>query len=649
MPTDTPAPPLVLVVEDDENHAELISRSFEAGHERYRLERARSLAEAACLIERCVPDLVLTDYRLPDGDGNAVVAMVKELCPVIIMTSQGNEQVAASTMKAGAKDYLVKSPDVFLALPGIVKMALAEWDLVKERRRTYEAVARGKREWEQTFEAVSDLIFIIDAGYTITRVNRAMASRFNLEPDELTGRRCCELMHSTAAPPEECPVFRALASGREHSEELEVHGCLLEISVSPLYDEEGCITAFVHVARDVTERRKAERERLCLEQQLQQTQKLESLGVLAGGIAHDFNNILMIILGHCMLAQENLDSRAAVEAHFQHIDGAARRAADLCRQMLAYAGRSPLVQTQVSIRPLVDEMVRMLRSAIRKNVSFTLDLASEVPAVHGDQAQIQQVVMNLIMNAAEALGDGAGTVKIAVAEREVAEDAERDFLGVPIPAGRYACVVVADTGCGMDEETRKRIFEPFFTTKLAGRGLGMSAVLGIIKSHGGALKLCSAPGAGTTFTVYFPLSADGDEGEPVQTPPSPPATTPRGTVLLVDDEAQLRLIGGKLLRSMGFSTITASNGREALEIYRARGSSIDLLLIDLVMPEMGGLQTYTELRKIAPTIPVVICSGYDGDEVASSIESDEHAVFAAKPYQPEQLRELLTRLLAPLE
>ncbi len=413
-------------------------------------------------------------------------------------------------------------------------------------------------------------------------------------------------------------------------------------AISPGDLEEGSIWIF----QDITERKRGEKERLKLEQQFQQTQKLESLGVLAGGIAHDFNNILTIILGHCFMVKEDFDSGMTDKEHVQMIESAGNRAADLCRQMLAYAGQSPQVQTKVNLWLLVDEVVKMLKSAIKKNVSIQLDLKRDVPELTGDSAQIQQVVMNLIINAAEAIGDKNGTIRVVLNNAAIqAGQSVADFMGNAILPGRYACLEISDTGCGIDEDTQKRIFEPFFTTKFTGRGLGMSAVLGIVKSHDGALQLTSSPGVGSTFTVYFPLPAMADAIDTAQSVVAEIASPANATILLVDDEESLRTIGSALLNAIGFSVMTAANGREALGIYRERGSEIDLVLLDLMMPEMSGIETYHEIRNISRDIPIIICSGYGAESATDITATDDKTSFLNKPYNPAELRRVLNERL----
>jgi CheY-like chemotaxis protein len=344
------------------------------------------------------------------------------------------------------------------------------------------------------------------------------------------------------------------------------------------------------------------------------------------------------------MARENMIQEQEYQEVFKKIETAGSRAADLCRQMLTYAGKSPMEQTQVNLWQLVDEVVKMLQSAIKKNVTIELDLNRNVPEIKGDTGQIQQIIMNLIINSADAIGEANGTIRVVLKIVLETDQAEADTFGTVTKAERYACLEVTDTGCGMDEETQKRIFEPFFTTKFTGRGLGMSAILGIIKSHAGALQLCSTPGVGTTFKVYFPIPTASYYTETISTIASLSENT-GGTILFVEDEETLRIMAETLLDALGFSVITTAHGSEALEIYRERGSEIDVVLLDLIMPVMGGIETYHELRKINSTVPIIICSGYGVESVENVIGNDPHAGFVHKPYKPNDLRDVVVKMI----
>jgi PAS domain S-box-containing protein len=389
---------------------------------------------------------------------------------------------------------------------------------------------------------------------------------------------------------------------------------------------------------DITEHRRFEEEKRFLEQQFQQVQKLESLGVLAGGIAHDFNNILAIIIGHCSLAEMNPDRAGE---HIPIIEKAADRAAGLCHQMLAYAGKAMFTKTQVNLAVLVDEMVHMLKATTNKNIIIKSSLSAKIPAMCCDASQLRQIVMNLIINASEAIGEEQGVITVSLAKRAIkAGEPAVDHLGAPIPPGWYACLDVSDNGCGMDDETRRRIFEPFYTTKFTGRGLGMSAVLGIIKAHNGALQLVSKQGEGTTFTISLPIESSevfGDEFS-IQ---AVSAQWGSGTVLLVEDEIQVLQVAKAMLENMGFSVIEAANGQEALELYRKNATNISLVITDIGMPVMDGYTLFRELKLSKRDLPIIISSGFGDTVVTSRIPGEEIAGLISKPYRYDQLQEVV--------
>lgn len=514
---------------------------------------------------------------------------------------------------------------------------------ITERKRTEELIVRAKMDWERTFDAIPDLIAIIDNNHTITRINKAMAGRCGYTPEEMIGRKCHEVVHGMSDPPIFCPQVSMMQDGLMHSTEIvekRLNGSF-DILVVPLYNTEGQITDCVHFARDITERKRLEEERQQLEQQFQQTQKLESLGVLAGGIAHDFNNILAIIICNCSLLQQ----RPAMAAELvPEIETAAQRAADLCRQMLIYAGKAQPTPTKFYIKSLVEEMIRMLKATINRNVAITLDLSEDIPSIKADASQIRQVVMNLIINASEAIGTEQGNITASLAiVRIEAGQSERDYIGKVITPGSYICLNVTDNGCGMDEGTKLRIFEPFYTTKFAGRGLGMSAVLGIIAAHNGALQLISQQGVGTTFKVYLPVQSSEPVGDLLPHVSLMPWQW-SGTVLLVEDEPQLSMVAKALIHALGFSVIEAVNGQVALEMYQKNAQDITLVLTDIGMPVMDGYELIRELKLLNPELPIIVSSGFGDAEVTSHLH-DNIAGCVSKPYSFNQLREILKKVV----
>lgn len=514
---------------------------------------------------------------------------------------------------------------------------------ITERKLAVMELRNSRKRYQAIVSAFDGQIYICSQDYKVLFMNDKLNERTGRNA---VGEACFKALHDLDSI---CPwcVNERVFKGETVKWEVQSpkDGRWYYVVNTPIYNDDGTVSKQAMI-QDITERKQAEDENRQLELQLHQAQKLESLGVLAGGIAHDFNNILTVILGHCFLAREDLKSEQEYIETFQHIEKAGNRAADLCRQMLTYAGKNQLEQTKINLRLLTDEVVKMLQAAIKKNVLFELDQNQRVPYLWGDAGQIQQIIMNLIINAAEAIGDANGTIRIELAEKVFETDqSEADTFGTAILPGRYACLEVTDNGCGMSAETQKRIFEPFYTTKSTGRGLGMSAICGIIKLHKGILKLISTVGVGTTFKVYFPLPEVFGSAD---TEPTELAVSGNigGTILLVEDEQPLRIMGSALLEALGFTAIIAQHGREALEIYNESGCKIDLILLDLIMPVMGGIDTYKELRKINPDVPVIFCSGYSVESVSVIIDNDKNACFAHKPYKPDELRHLMLRMIS---
>ena len=424
-------------------------------------------------------------------------------------------------------------------------------------------------------------------------------------------------------------------------------GLIAVIGRNPLKDSRFSETVLKLVSNRAAgelERRQVEEEKDKIEQQFQQAQKLESLGVLAGGIAHDFNNILAIIMGNCSLAKMDTEN---ADSYLPEIEKATERAAALCRQMLAYAGKAQLAMSQVNMSLLVDEMVKMLRATLPQNTIILSEPSVDTPAIIGDESQLRQIVMNLIINASEAIGKDQGEIKVSLTKTTITTDHDNlDYHGKLIHPGDYVCLTVTDNGCGMDEETKLRIFEPFYTTKFTGRGLGMSAVLGIINSHKGALQLNSKPGHGTAFKVYLPIpkdasTKDSNIEQTVQTPPWQGS----GTILLVEDEEQIRKLARLMLQKLGFTVIEASNGKEALELYQENTPNITLVMSDMGMPVMDGYDLFHELKKLNPQLPIVISSGFGDADVTSRIYSGDIAGLINKPYTPDQLRDVLKSII----
>lgn len=496
----------------------------------------------------------------------------------------------------------------------------------------------------------AEIIFVADREARIQYVNDAFVERLGWRREEVVGQYAEILRTDRHDDAFYESIFEGLREGRPWLGTLHL-GCkdggTLEVEevVTPVRDRKGRVSNHVIVARD------AGRDR-ALKAQVENVQRLEGLGVLAGGIAHDLNNLLTAVLGNAALARAPDGGES--EEFLGRIEAAAARASELCTQILAYAGGGAVAHGAVDLSALVREVSRLLEVTTGPGVRLSLALADGLPAVEGDPSQLRQVLMNLVMNAAEAVGRGpgevtvrTGTVRVRRADltAEPAGNRAATFDGAAPAPGAYAFLEVSDTGCGMDRETRERMFEPFFTTKAAGRGLGMSAVRGIVRAHNGALAVTSTPGEGSTFRLLLPPSV-----RPV--PPAPPEEpgegwTGTGTVLVVDDERSVREVTCRMLESLGFTAEAAEDGDAALAAFREQPERFVGVLLDVTLPGMEGPEVLRRLRRVRADVPVVLISGYGEEEAAARAKGVEPSGFLGKPFTPEQLRGRLREAIAP--
>ena len=409
----------------------------------------------------------------------------------------------------------------------------------------------------------------------------------------------------------------------------------LSVWAAPVLTHDGGVDGVILMAADVSDRR-------ALELQVQQTQKLESLGLLAGGIAHDFNNLLTGILGNASLLQESLPEDSVEADAARSLLDAGERMAKLSGQMLAYSGRGRFVVERVDLSRQVAQITSLIQASIPKNVELQLQLSSDLPAIEADASQLQQVIMNLVINGAESIGASEGSVEVTT-RLEQLKTAQIPSAGGRQPAapGAYVVLGVRDTGCGMDEETQARIFDPFFTTKFTGRGLGLSAVQGIVRAHQGALTVESQPGTGSHFRVFFPATT-----HPVPSPMQgrPAVSRGSGTVLVIDDGEVIRRTAKLALERAGYKVVTASDGYEGLALYESLAGGVSLVLLDMTMPMMSGEETLRRLHARWPQAVVIASSGYDQQEAQRRFGRGI-AQFLQKPYTAAQLTEKIAQVL----
>jgi signal transduction histidine kinase/ActR/RegA family two-component response regulator len=377
------------------------------------------------------------------------------------------------------------------------------------------------------------------------------------------------------------------------------------------------------------------RERKDLEQKFQQAQRLEGLGLLAGGIAHDFNNLLTGILGNASLALDILDPPEPGRSMLREVITASERAADLTRQLLAYAGKGRFHIQSTNISHLVRDITELIHTSIPKKVQLTLDLDEDLPPVEADRSQLQQLVMNLVINAGEACSGLSGFVQVSTSQRQIhAGSAQKTPLGSALDPGWYVSLKVQDSGCGMDEATISRIFDPFFSTKFTGRGLGLAAALGIVHGHKGAMSVDSSPGRGSTFEVLLPTANSiysGDSGVPV-TEAAGKQLTGAGAILVVDDEEVVRHTAKAVLERYGYTVIEAVNGLDGVTQFEKRQDDVSLVLLDLTMPMLNGEEVLERLREIRPGVIVLLSSGYDEAQASQRFAGKGINGFVKKPY-----------------
>jgi PAS domain S-box-containing protein len=494
-----------------------------------------------------------------------------------------------------------------------------------------EKLRKAKDEWERTFEAIGDIVTIQDTELRITRVNKMACEVLAAKPEELVGKYCYEVFRGVHEPCKDCPVVESLKDFQAHTGEIEHAklGKTFMVSASPILDSDGKQTGIVHFARDITSQKQ-------LENQLQQSQKMEAIGTLAGGIAHDFNNILTPILGFSAMAQESIapDSPAAEE--IAEVIKAAKRAADLVKQILTFSRQAEKEPQPLKVQYVIKEALKLLRASIPATIEIRQKIDTTCGAIQADPTQIHQVIMNLCTNAYHAMRESGGTLGVSLAT-VILEEADLINL-VNLKPGQYIRLTINDTGHGMSKELLSKIFEPYFTTKAQGEGtgLGLSVVHGIVTSLGGEISVNSELGKGTTCQVYFPQVKSHDE-EPPNKAAEP--TLPRGeeTILIVDDEEIIVTMEKAMLKSFGYKVATFTDPTEALYALEKDPAGFDLVITDMTMPKITGVELANKIFAIRKNLPVILCTGFS--ELISKEKAEALGIskFLLKPLSKSEL------------
>lgn len=521
---------------------------------------------------------------------------------------------------------------------------------LNERKRAESDLRRTEIFLNTVVDNLPYMVFVKDAqDMRFVRFNRYGEQLLGMSTAELLGKNDYDMFPESEARFFELKDRETLA-GRKlvdiPEEQIETpHGKrYLHTKKIPIVDADGQPKYLLGISEDITERKQEQERQRALERKMQETQKLESLGVLAGGIAHDFNNLLVSILGNVGLVLVDLEPNSPFREPAEQIKIAAQRAADLTRQMLAYSGKGRFVMQNINLNNVITEITQLLQVSISKNASLRFSLDPALPAIEGDVTQVRQVLMNLIVNASDAIGDKQGTISLStgvtLADRDYLNGS---FMAPELPEGTYAFVEVADDGIGMDKETQEKIFDPFFTTKFTGRGLGLAAVLGIVRGHGGAIRVNSESGKGSVFRILLPIKDAPHKSEKSGNELLKAKGT--GSVLVIDDEEVVRNVTKRMLARIGYSPLLAEDGAAGVDLYKQNQSDVVCVLLDMTMPKMSGEETLRRLRDVNPEARVLLMSGYSEQEASIRFNGKRVNAFMQKPYTPQDLQEKIQEVL----
>jgi PAS domain S-box-containing protein len=516
---------------------------------------------------------------------------------------------------------------------------------VSDRLWAERRVRASEQRYRNLVEMAHEGIWHIDSKAVTVYANPAMAQMLGYTPEEMVGRHLFEFMDEDGRRNAEAKLGRRV-QGHSEAHDFEFvakdgRRVYTAVATRPVIDERGEYQGAIAGVIDMSERR-------ALDQRVLHTQKLEGLEVMAGGIAHDFNNLLQTILGNAELAMVCGPLPDEVQGALGSIEKAAHQAADLCRQMLTYAGRGVFAMRRLRLDDVILDIEALLRATITRKADLRFDLSADLPPVVGDASQLRQVVVNLVTNAAEALEGGGGRIDVSTATRVLDDAAAAGLFGADGPGGgEYAVIVVQDDGCGMSDEVKRSIFDPFFSTKFAGRGLGLAAVRGVAMAHGGGVTVQSDPGQGSRFEVWLPAAAEAKPAAVRPQAPAAPAVVPAaGAILVADDDDELRGLVLRMIERLGWDAVGVPDGAAAVTALAEEPARYAMVVLDWSMPVMDGREALEAIRLAAPDLPVFMSSGHSVEMLAAEVDHLRPTGFLAKPYRLSELRRVLAALAA---
>lgn len=670
----------VLIVDDKYENCLLLEALLKGNG--YEVQSALNGAEAIEILNSSKVDLIISDILMPVMDGFELCRKSKsnekfKHIPFIIYTATytgPEDEVFAN--KIGADRFIVKpcEPDVFMEIVNEVLSAKQRGELCNEissvpeneifklynarlvrkleqkmiqlekeiliRQDVEKKAKEAAERWKIIFDAMLDPVAFLSIDHIILQCNRSFANFIGQESEKLVGQNCCQLIHGSSYPIKNCPIERSILSGNRETIELCVGEKTVFVLIDPVKDSEGKIYGFVHIIRDVTEHKKMESAQKELQNKFYQAQKMESVGRLAGGVAHDFNNLLSIVLGYGEILLESLDNNHPNYELVEQIYQAGLRARELTKQLLAFSRKQVLEMKIMNINDVIIDFEKLLRRLIGEDIILKLVLTSEKLMVKADPSQIEQVLMNLAVNARDAMPNG-GMLMIETKAVELTDIHAEKCQG--LPSGNYVMIGISDTGIGMEKDVIERLFEPFFTTKgeEKGTGLGLATSYGIVKQHGGDLTAYSKLGEGTTFTIYLPIY---NESQIEKEQPSIPVKiqTPMErsfTVLIIEDDSPSQNLLYKILTEKGHSVILSNGAFEAINKAKDYKGNIHLVLTDVIMPEMKGPEVFEKIQEYHPESKVLYMSGYTDNMIISRGILEEKIIFIQKPFTIQNLLE----------